>query len=37
MKEDGEPTNGITSQECAKIIEQEIEGLNDSSQSSPTR
>lgn len=37
MKEEGEPMNGLTSQECAHILEQELDGLGDSSQSSPTR
>lgn len=38
MKEEAEPINGITSQECAHILEQEIDGLGDSSnQSSPAR
>ncbi|KAL1132046.1 hypothetical protein AAG570_011654 [Ranatra chinensis] len=37
VKEESEPINGITSQECADILEQELDRLGDSDQSSPSR
>lgn len=36
-EEESPPVNGITSQECAEILEHELDGLGDSSQSSPSR
>jgi hypothetical protein len=37
VKEESEPINGITSQECAEILEQELDRLGDSDHSSPSR
>lgn len=36
-EEESAPVNGITNPECAEILEHELDGLGDSSQSSPSR